>query len=116
MILVAILLAALAGWGVFLFHSNYIIIIAPRDSAALQESPHPAQTPAAAVVRMTSTPEPSATPAPAPTVDLVALESRMQDWPQEVTLTEKATFPGELIAPAGTNVKLISAGREVDVE
>lgn len=118
-ILLAVVSTALAV-GVFLVLNKYVIIVprseaSPSPIAQTQNTPVPRAAPA-------STPEPAAPPAatpaatPAPTVDLADLVSRMQDWPEEVTLSRDATFPGEVVATAGTTVKLITAGPEVEVE
>jgi len=113
LVLVAIISMLLLG-GIFWVLNKYIVI-SPRNAAP----PVPVATPVA--VTPTPTPAPvvdtSPTPAPAPTtVDLVDLQTRMQDWPDVVTLQSQAIFPGETTAPAGTEVKLISAGPEVEVE
>jgi len=99
--------------GIILVLNKYFVI-------TLRENPAPAPVikaevkPAASV----AAPQPvvEMAPTPPPTVDLMELKSRMQDWPDEVTLATQAVFPGDVTAPAGTNVKLISAGPEVEVE
>jgi hypothetical protein len=102
--------------GGVLFLLNQYFVIVPREAVS---TPTNRQSDQAALF---STPAPKpmapATPeaTPAPAVDLIELESRMQDWPEEVTLERSATFPGELVASAGTKVKLISAGPEVEIE
>jgi hypothetical protein len=109
--LLAFLAIALLGGGIYLL-SRYLVIV-PRESL----QPKPTPVPAPVVVSAPSpTPAPSVTPTPEPTVDLAELPSRMQDWPEEVALMDAATFPGDVVAPLGTVVKLISAGPEVEVE
>lgn len=113
LIVTAVISVLLIG-GVVLLLNKYVVIM-PRES--------PAPTPAVvkAVVKpvvQETAPQPVVVVEPTPplTVDLLELKSRMQDWPDEVTLASQAVFPGDVTAPAGTNVKLISAGPEVEVE
>ncbi len=99
--------------GGVLYVLNQYVVIVPRATVHASPTPAAAKQP---VVQVTPPPEPSATPEPEPAIDLVDLQSRMQEWPQEVTLIQDTTFPGSVIAPAGTKVKLLSAGPEVEVD
>ena len=112
--LLAIISIGLIGGVIFVL--NQYLVITPREAGI----PTTAQQSDRSVLN--STPSPalaqSATPVatPEPTVDLIDLETRMQDWPEEVTLASPATFPGEKVVPAGAIVKLLTAGPDVEVE
>jgi len=111
MMLAVLILTCLAG-ATALILNKYVMIVPRENPVATPARQHDA-TP---IPLQTPQPVVQIEPTPAPTVDLLELESRMQDWPDEVTLASQAVFPGDVVAPAGTNVKLISAGPEVDVE
>jgi len=112
LVTVAVISVLLIGAIVLVFNKYFVITLrenpAPTPAVKAELKPAvPVATPQPVVVME---------PTPPPTVDLIELKSRMQDWPDEVTLATAAVFPGDVTAPAGTNVKLISAGPEVEVE
>jgi hypothetical protein len=87
----------------------------------------PPQPPIAPSVPATAASKPQgsdSTPAIPEQVDLVELRGRRQEWPREVTLLQKTTFPvviggkvsGSVDLLPGTIVQLISAGPEVEVQ
>ena len=115
LVLLAVISMVLLGSAFWIFNRNFVISRREISMSRIVESgtipvqtPTPVPTPQPVV-------EPTPTPAPT-TVDLVDLQTKMQDWPEVVTLQSAAVFPGEVTAPSGTEVKLISAGPEVEVE